>query len=268
MARQAPVALRIAGLARPPRLRLHPPPDPLSEAIRAHGVWEPFETAVFLSLLRPGDTVLDVGANVGYYTVLAARAVGGAGRVHAIEPDPDNLALLRSNLALNGLGNVVVHPVALSDHAGEAALYRDAANRGDHRLYPAAGEPREAVTVPVTTLDALLGQAPLPRVIKMDAQGGELAIFRGMAGLLARRPPRLRILMEIWPYGLRQGGASPAELLALLRGHGFRARVIDEGARRLEPVSYPALEERLETAWYTRARGFLNVLLTLPRRGR
>jgi FkbM family methyltransferase len=262
MAQGVAATMRVPGVARPLRVRLHPAPDPLSESIHAHGVWEPFESSVFLSLLQPGDTVVDAGANIGYYTLLAAQAVGAKGHVHAIEPDPDNLRLLNENLALNGLSNVTVHPLALSHQEGNGALYHDPRNRGDHRLYPSSGESRESLPVRVTALDTLLGELPPPRLVKIDAQGSELAIFRGMAALLNRRPPRLRIITEIWPYGLRQAGGSPAELLALLREQGFRLTLIDEAARRLEPVGHAELEQRLETAWYTEARGFINVLLS------
>ena len=267
-----PVPLAIPGLTEPLHLSVHGPEDVISRALAEHGVWEPFETSVFLGLLRPGDTVADVGANLGYYTVLAAQAVGPGGTVHAIEPDPANLALLRENVALNRLGNVQVHPVAASDHAGEAQLHLDAVNRGDHRLYASNGEVRAAVTVLTTALDGLLPEAVRLRLIKIDAQGSELAIFRGMQrllappasvrrGLLARRDPGLRIITEIWPYGLREAGGSHGELLDLLRGFGFRLSLIDEAAQRLEAIGYAALAVRLATPWYAEQRGFVNVLL-------
>jgi FkbM family methyltransferase len=256
-----PTTLAVPGVDPPPVLILHPGPDPLSAAIRAQGVWEPFETSVMLGLLGAGDGFVDVGANLGYYTVLGARRVGPSGWVAAFEPDAENFRLLQSNVAANGLANVTALRAAVAERAGEDALYVAADNRGDHRLYATPEEPRPRQTVPTVTLDASLPPGRAPRLVKIDAQGAELRIFQGMSALLRERGSGLRIVTEVWPYGLRNAGSSHGALLALLSGHGLRAALLDEATQRLAPIAYDELERLLGTPWYAEQRGFVNLLL-------
>ena len=99
-----PIALDIVGLQHSLQLYVHGEQDQfVSRRIREHGVWEPYETSLVLRLLQPGDVFVDVGANIGYFSVLAASLVGDAGKVFAFEPDPDNFQLLCANAELNGL---------------------------------------------------------------------------------------------------------------------------------------------------------------------
>src|SRR5262249_15912979 len=114
--------------------------------------YEPFETELLLGHLNPGDVVLDLGANLGYYTLLFARRVGPTGKVFAFEPDPDNFALLEENVARNGYDNMVLARKAASDKSGTAQLYRSADNQGDQRLYDTDGK-RPCIEVESITLD-------------------------------------------------------------------------------------------------------------------
>ena len=254
--------LNIPGLGHPAALRVHARPDRfISRAIAERGVWEPFETAVFLDLVRPGGVVVDVGANIGYYAVLAAQRAGPAGRVHAFEPERANFRLLQANLRLNACANASARRLAICDRAGTERLYRDADNLGDHRLYPSPGAPRSSVPVPTAALDALFPAGTRLDVIKIDAQGAEYRIFRGMRGLLARRTAALRIITEVWPHGLAHAGSSHRALLALLAEQGLRPALIDEAEARLTPVTYAALEGLLAGPWYAQGQGFVNLLL-------
>ncbi len=108
----------------------------VSPAIRATGRWEPFATRILWSLFGPGDGVVDIGGNIGWYAAVLGRAVGPNGWVHTFEPDPVNLALLRKNVEGLELTHVSVHPTALAGHQGTMQLELSAANLGDHRLAP------------------------------------------------------------------------------------------------------------------------------------
>lgn len=213
------------------------------------GCFEPFQTELVANEVRPGDVAVDLGAHVGYYTLLLARLVGPAGRVYAFEPDPDNFARLRHNVALNGYANVELFNCAVGDRAGRVRLYRSASNAGDHRLAPAA-EDRAGVDVEVVTVDAALGgRAGGVDFVKVDVQGSEGAALEGMAGVLGRSP-RVKVVTEFWPYGLERAGYGAGRLLGRLAGLGFRGYEVDEAealVRRADAAQllarYPAADE-------------------------
>jgi len=135
--------------------------------------------AALAAVTRPGDTFWDAGAHKGYVTLAAARLVGPAGHVVAVEPSEENLRVLRRHVAWNRVPNVTVLPLALSDRHGEAAF----GGRGDSLAFRLGHGPD---TVPVRTLSELVTErsAPAPRVLKLDVEGAEAAVLRGMGPLL------------------------------------------------------------------------------------
>jgi len=154
-----------------------------------HGCWlgsyEESKQRSFAREVRTGSVVFDVGAHVGFYTLLAAVLCGRTGRVVAIEPLPRNIAYLREHLRMNGIGNVDVIEAAASDVGGELT-FGEGANNSTGRLHPAGS--RRVASI---TLDALVlgGRVPGPHLIKMDIEGGEAAALRGARGILqAHRP--------------------------------------------------------------------------------
>src|SRR6185369_10140974 len=98
-------------------------------------IYEPMETRLFKREIKPGQTVLDIGANIGYYTLIAAKLVGPTGKVYAFEPDPANFRLLKKNVEGNGHTNVVLVDCAVSDKDQKVRLYLNPSNKGDHRIY-------------------------------------------------------------------------------------------------------------------------------------
>ncbi len=183
--------------------------------------FERAETAFISQFLHEGMTFLDVGANIGYHTLLASIRVGGTGCVIAYEPDPWNYELLTRNMTLNGIDNIHASRMALGRAPGEGALAKSHSNFGDHRLgVHILG--RESVTVPVDTLDSQLKAPSFPLIdlMKIDVQGYEAEVFAGMASTLKAAPPKV-ILMEFWPYGIRQVGGDPDAIIATLMSSGY-----------------------------------------------
>src|SRR5205085_7533724 len=163
-----------------------------------HLSWNAEEYEALKRETRPGATVLDVGANVGCYTMLLAGWAGDSGRVYAFEPAAASRAGLERHLALNGLAaRVSVRREAVSDRAGDAPFV-DAGTHGDNRLVPATTP--GSTTVPSLSIDGFCEDAGLsPDVIKIDIEGAELAALRGARRTIARRGAALALFVELHP---------------------------------------------------------------------
>lgn len=213
--------------------------DSLELGIR--GVYEPLETRIATELVPSGGCVVDIGANIGYYTLLCARAAGPLGQVYAFEPEAENFGLLRENVRRNGYHNVQLENVAVSDATGRLSLFVCGENRGDHRVYSPAESSRSTVSVKAIRLDDYFADdPPLIDLLKMDVQGAEGRALEGMRSLLKFRPPRA-ILTEFWPQGLQQAGSSPAAVLSLLETNGYELSLLDEHSGDVSRTSAPEL---------------------------
>lgn len=141
--------------------------------------------------LRPGDVFYDVGANVGFLTVIGRRLVGPTGHAVAIEPVPTNATLVRRNCAINGFGDVQVVERAVADTCGAGRLVL--ARHSGGAALSTVDRPADATTaidVPLTTVDALVAETGLvPTVVKIDVEGAELAVLTGMAETIAEHRP-------------------------------------------------------------------------------
>jgi FkbM family methyltransferase len=157
------------------------------------GFWEMWLTQFLAQKVKPGMTVVDVGANYGYYTLLMGDAVGETGQVIAVEPNPDAAALLGQSVALNGFGlRTRLVPQALGAELGMAMLFVPDAEPKNALLVPQTDLPGgRTQEVPVTTFDALAVDGRRIDLIKIDAEGAEQAIVAGMHEVLARDRPTL-----------------------------------------------------------------------------
>jgi FkbM family methyltransferase len=193
----------------------------------AGGIYEPEEKAWYERTVRPGDFVVEVGANLGYFSLVFGRAVGPKGRVVSYEPDPDVGQILRRNAAVNGYSNLEVRPVAVADQTGTMTFYRDPKTTGDNRLF-SHGHDRDSFSVPVVTLDENLAEfSERIDLVKMDIQGAEPLALDGMERLLQERPPR-RMLIEFWPHGIAGMGRDPARMIDVLRAAGYHLTRLDD----------------------------------------
>jgi FkbM family methyltransferase len=198
-------------------------------------VYEPLETELVRRLVKKGDTVLDIGANIGYYTLILARQVGPAGRVFAFEPDAENFLLLKRNVKWNGYKNVVLVNAAVSNEPGVLNLYLCGNNRGDHRIYP-SGDARRTIEVSAVVADEYLGNLSNQiQFVKMDVQGAEGRVLLGLQKTL-RHSPSCRLIFEFWPQGLVRSGDDPRKVLQLLSLQGFELQLLDEARKELMRV--------------------------------
>lgn len=197
--------------------------------LQFRGVMEPGLTRLFKRLVRPGMVVVDAGANVGLYTLLAARLLEYNGRVHSFEPTPSTFALLQENIQANGFlesGCAGLHPVALADTEGTASLAVFAGNCG-HNTLCWTNELAQSVTVPVSRLDTVLEAESRVDIVKIDVEGAEPGVLRGMARIIEKNPG-IRILLEFSPKQLAQAAVEPKEFLDMIEAMGLEISVVDD----------------------------------------
>ena len=204
------------------------------------GRLEPGTVAVIQALLREGDTVLDVGANVGLIALPAARYVGPTGRVIAVEPVRRLAGLLRRSLALNGLeGTVTLHHCAAGEVPGTAELHVGAVY--GHSSLLALPDSTGSETVEVRTMDDLVPPGTRIRLAKIDVEGFEPEVWRGMGRILSENPD-MAALVEFGPEHLRRAGIGAEGWMAAFTGAGFTAYEVDEVTGAVRPARpLPAL---------------------------
>jgi len=214
--------------------------DPADESIAphliAHGFWEWWIHTVVCSLVKPGDHVLDVGANVGYYSLAMAAEVGSEGFVTALEANPALASLTRRSLVFNGFAaRSAVIAKAASDTAGRVTFTTSRKNAGGGHLHvmdSAFGEDTQTINVEAIRLDDLGLEGV--RFIRIDTEGSEPKVLRGAERLLQR--PDVVVCME-WDVIQMQSRADVPEFAAWLSGQGFKFWRITYQAT-LEPVDY------------------------------
>ncbi len=179
--------------------------------------------AALLAHVRRGDTVWNVGANVGVYTLQLAHMVGDTGRVVAFEPNPRTIAVLRRNVALNGYEDrVLVEPMAVAERSGHVQLFAAGDSQMARISHPNPLDgPQEPIAVPATSLDDYAVHHGMPAGLVMDIEGLEVAALQGAKRLLADGPDWM--LVELHPDAWAWSGNSAAELLHLLNDYGWIA---------------------------------------------
>lgn len=221
-------------------LELNPRDRTLSETLWRTGSWEPEQTKQLLQRLQPGDTFIDIGANLGYYTVLAATRVGPTGRVIAFEPDPESFTLLQRNVQRNALTQVVLENKAVGAESGTLKLFLSTANRGDHRIYDPGGG-RTSVEVDIVALDAYMAQAGgAVRFIKIDTRGAECAILAGMQTTLTTQRA-MGLAVAYTPSFVEAMGYEPRRCFGALEALGFSLQWIDEARGTVARTTAAAL---------------------------
>jgi FkbM family methyltransferase len=197
----------------------------------ANKVWEPEVQRIAECCELDGGIALDVGANIGAHTVYLSALTGNSGQVYAFEPEPYNFSLLKHNVRLNSLNNVVAQRTAIGNRAGVAGMRLAKSNWGDHRI-AATGD----IEVPMVTLDDALPPATAGKVrfIKIDVQGYEQRVLEGMKRTIEANPNAI-IVTEIFPQSLKDAGSSASAFLALIRSLGLSGWEIND--YRISPIA-------------------------------
>jgi FkbM family methyltransferase len=200
--------------------------DWIPQDIFLMGEFEPSTTAVVKKLLRQGDVVVDVGANIGYFSLLFSQCVGSKGHVYSYEPVPQLASALQKNAELNKFKQISLSKLALSDHDGKAQFY---VGPVDNSGLSSLRQPRNSsivLDVDLARFDEIFSHAEDVALIKIDVEGAELAVLRGMEGYLRNKRPN--ILVEVTNKFLNEMGDSEQSLLAYLKNLGYHCYVIGE----------------------------------------
>jgi FkbM family methyltransferase len=213
--------------------------EPVCMAIYLTGGWEPWLTGTFLSVVRPGMTVLDIGSHSGYFTLLAAQQVGPTGVVHAFEPNPFHHRHLLRSAAVNGYGHVKLHRVMLSDSNGEEVI-ETRGEGGSSIFYPAMLEinPVTRTKVKKAVLSDLLGPSKKVDVVKIDIDGGEPYIMDSLFEVIEANG-RMAIFMEYLP--MLWGDHAPRPIMQRFVDKGFTIYNVPMNGDAIAPVSLDTL---------------------------
>ena len=197
-------------------------------------LYEALETNLFKKSVKKGHTVLDIGANEGYYTVLGSRLVGELGDVIAIEPDRVNYKTLLYNLSIKECEhNVRAFKVAAWKKTMSKRLYLNQANTGDHKFFD-DGINSEFIPIPCIKLDEWFSKRKID-FIKIDTQGAEVQVLQGLKSTI-KNNENINMLIEYYPINLRKMKHRSLSLLKLLSTYGFKIWYVNRPRRRVEPI--------------------------------
>lgn len=221
--------------------------------------YERATTELFKKLLQPGMIFVDVGANIGYFSLLAAKLVGPEGKVYAFEPEPGNHDLLRKNIELNSYSNIQAIQKAVSDKSESTLLFLSALDTGSHSLYSEAARGlQESVEITTTTIDEFLESEGWPSIdlMKIDVEGAELVVLAGMENLV-KRSPNIKLVIEYCPFLIQSTGANPSDLLTKLSSMELQIQIIDD---RKGPIPFDSSNLMSITDRLLKQETYINIL--------
>lgn len=199
--------------------------DFIQRTIYLTGDWDVAVGDVLRDRLKPGMTFVDAGANVGFFSMLAAKLVGQSGRVVAFEPNPSVFAQVQANAELNGFSWIKPHRAGLFDKDGVGEIFIPEANCGGATLRPGG---INGMAIPLVRMDDVVkGKVDL---LKIDIEGAEVAALGGAREILSG-PDAPAVVCEVSEYSLRQMGSSHYELYDLMSGHGYTPKIISRIGR-------------------------------------
>jgi FkbM family methyltransferase len=212
-------------------------------------IYEPYETELVSSIIKPGNVVLDIGANIGYYTLIFAKLVGQNGKVFAFEPEPANFQLLEKNVSVNGYSNVIPEQKAVSNRNEKKKLYLNNENSGMHTIYKSEQRANlDSVEIETVSLDNYFSNyTGKIDFIKMDIEGSEYTALEGMQTILQRQN-NIQLLVAFYPSGIVQYGYKPEQQIDLLMSNGFRVYFANSQTKDLEVVNPANLRHLIEMA--------------------
>lgn len=198
--------------------------------------------------IKEGDVVVDVGANIGYYTLLFAKLVGPSGKVYAFEPHPENFQILKKNILENGYRNVILEKKAVSSKNGIEKLYIDKDMATRHSFLKSFVTTSKFVEVDTITLDSYFGKKKVD-FVKIDVEGYEFQVLKGMNDLMDNK--EICIITEFTPWNLKQQQINPNEFVNFFTSKGFGLYEINEQGRFKFSLNDALRKATMKKTYYT-----------------
>jgi len=222
-------------------------------ALSIFKIYEPNQTEIVKKYVHEGDIVIDIGAHVGYYTLLMAQLVGENGKVYSFEPDPVNFQLLKKSVEINGFENVVLIQKAVSNITDKVKLFLGDDDSAINRIYDAKlGDAKESIDVESVTIDEYFKENDeLVNFIKIDSEGSEVKIINGMKQFLSRNQ-ELVMMTEFFPFLIKKSGDEPNQYLKSLEKSGFSLyNILDKNEKTNKIDSENFLESGINSEYCT-----------------
>tara|TARA_B100000586_G_C20074843_1_gene412538 strand:- start:285 stop:1127 length:843 start_codon:yes stop_codon:yes gene_type:complete len=222
-------------------------------ALSIFKIYEPNQTEIVKKYVHEGDIVIDIGAHVGYYTLLMAQLVGKNGKVYSFEPDPVNFQLLKKSVEINGFENVVLIQKAVSNITDKVKLFLGDNDSAINRIYDAKlGDAKESIDVESIRIDEYFKENDeLINFIKIDSEGSEVKIINGMKQFLSRNQ-ELVMMTEFFPFLIKKSGDEPNQYLKSLEKSGFSLyNILDKNEKTNKINSENFLESGINSQYCT-----------------
>lgn len=207
----------------------------ISSKLLQYGYWEKGLTDLVGRIIKPGMTAIDIGAHIGYYSVLFSQLVQPGGKVFSFEPEPYNFSLLKKNIEINKINNCIIENKAISDIDNKLKLYLDPDNFGGHSA-TSRGNPNNFIEVEALPLDDYFKDKDTHvDFIKIDIEGGEYSALDGAKDII-RKNPDLIMVLELNPEQMNVSKISPGSFLKKIRSHGFQISIVDHKSGNLNKL--------------------------------
>ena len=205
-------------------------------------IYNKFETEIVKNQIKESDIVIDIGAHIGYFSLIFAKLVGNNGKVFSFEPEPENYKILKKNIEINNYQNVILEQKGVSDINNSVKLYSGSTSSGSSRIYKPEQNlskfNKNTIDIQTIILDeyfSKLGLTNKINFIKMDIEGAEILALKGMQKIL-RESENLKIFTEFNREFLEDAGTNPNELFELLENEGFSIYYVDNIKNKIIPV--------------------------------
>ena len=200
-----------------------------------NGNFEPVETEIVKKEIKENDIILDIGANIGYYSLIFAQLTGKSGKVYSFEPDPTNFEILKKNILVNKHENVILENKAVSNKEGNLKLYLSTENNGMHRIYPSKWC-KESIDINSIKIDNYFNKNQKIDFIKLDIEGAEYDALLGMESIIQNNE-NIVIFIEFVPTSLEEHGTNPEKVIDFFINHKFKIFKINNIAEKKEEIS-------------------------------